>query len=299
MNSELYFNGKKYISAKRGSEISGYNSDYIGQLCRSGKLECRQVGRGWFVSEDSIIEHQKDASEKIRGTIVFPPVSVVSQNASVFKASENLKTNKKEFAPSEVFSFLSHSGMFYALLFIVISAIAFFAYGSNNKQYQTNIAVVSEHFISSEKIFITSFVSKTSKTLALVRDSASVSNVNNIQISVRDLTHSLRNKFDSIALNSYRFISSLLRMNINKTVVVRDDINHRNSVSQDSKTGMIVVPGTGDEFKNEKVKQRIKNSFSDQTQVVPDETGSSGVIKPIFKNTNDQEYLYVLVPVDD
>lgn len=59
MNNELYFEGKKYISAKRASELSGYNSDYIGQLCRGNKIDARRVGRGWFIGENSILEHKK------------------------------------------------------------------------------------------------------------------------------------------------------------------------------------------------------------------------------------------------
>jgi hypothetical protein len=51
--------GKKYISSKRASEITGYAKDYIGQLCRAGKLDARRVGRNWYVSEEEAREHQK------------------------------------------------------------------------------------------------------------------------------------------------------------------------------------------------------------------------------------------------
>lgn len=58
MNSDLYFDGKKYISSSRAAKISGYVNDYIGQLCRDGKLECRMIGRSWYVSFDSLIAHK-------------------------------------------------------------------------------------------------------------------------------------------------------------------------------------------------------------------------------------------------
>lgn len=58
MNSDLYFDGKKYISSSRAAKISGYVNDYIGQLCRDGKLECRMVGRSWYVSFESLIAHK-------------------------------------------------------------------------------------------------------------------------------------------------------------------------------------------------------------------------------------------------
>ncbi len=58
MNSDLYFDGKKYISSSRAAKISGYVNDYIGQLCRDGKLECRMVGRSWYVSLESLTQHK-------------------------------------------------------------------------------------------------------------------------------------------------------------------------------------------------------------------------------------------------
>ncbi len=54
MDSDLYFNGKKYISVKRGSRITGYSPDYIGQLCRGGKLESRLIGKTRYVSVTSL-----------------------------------------------------------------------------------------------------------------------------------------------------------------------------------------------------------------------------------------------------
>jgi excisionase family DNA binding protein len=48
---ELEVSGKKYISSKRASEITGYAKDYIGQLARAGKIEGTRVGRAWYVNE--------------------------------------------------------------------------------------------------------------------------------------------------------------------------------------------------------------------------------------------------------
>lgn len=59
MNSDLYFDGKKFISASRAAKLSGYVTDYIGQLCRDGKLDSRMVGRSWYVSLDSLVAHKK------------------------------------------------------------------------------------------------------------------------------------------------------------------------------------------------------------------------------------------------
>ena len=60
MRDDLYLSGKKYISARRAAEITGYTSDYVGQLCRAGKVDATMVGRGWFISQESILLHKEN-----------------------------------------------------------------------------------------------------------------------------------------------------------------------------------------------------------------------------------------------
>jgi len=56
---ELIFEGFKYISSKRAAEVTGYAKDYVGQLCRTGKVKARLVGRTWYVEEVGILIHRK------------------------------------------------------------------------------------------------------------------------------------------------------------------------------------------------------------------------------------------------
>ena len=62
MADDLIVKGKKYISAKQAAEIGGYERDYIGQLCRAGKITGSFVGRNWFVYEKSLLKHKKDVA---------------------------------------------------------------------------------------------------------------------------------------------------------------------------------------------------------------------------------------------
>jgi hypothetical protein len=55
---ELVIGDKTYVSSKRASEITGYAKDYIGQLCREGRVQATLVGRSWYVLESSIREHR-------------------------------------------------------------------------------------------------------------------------------------------------------------------------------------------------------------------------------------------------
>lgn len=60
---ELTIGDKIYISSKRAAEITGYAKDYVGQLCREGKVEATLVGRSWYVLEDSIRAHRFGTTE--------------------------------------------------------------------------------------------------------------------------------------------------------------------------------------------------------------------------------------------
>lgn len=55
---EITIGDKIYISSKRAAKITGYAKDYVGQLCREGRVEAKLVGRNWYVLESSIREHR-------------------------------------------------------------------------------------------------------------------------------------------------------------------------------------------------------------------------------------------------
>ena len=63
--------------------------------------------------------------------------------------------------------------------------------------------------------------------------------------------------------------------------------------------GIVVLPSANDSGVNDQVKEYVTNSFSDDIEIIEDESGNSGLIRPIFKNESDQEYLYVIVPVKE
>jgi hypothetical protein len=66
---EILIGDKKYISSKQAAKVTGYAKDYIGQLCREGRVPARLVGRSWYVLESALHDHrfgeQKTESEKM------------------------------------------------------------------------------------------------------------------------------------------------------------------------------------------------------------------------------------------
>ena len=61
---EIILDEKKYISSKRAADITGYAKDYVGQLCREGRIPARLVGRNWFVLEAAIQDHRFGTPEE-------------------------------------------------------------------------------------------------------------------------------------------------------------------------------------------------------------------------------------------
>ena len=47
-------NNSVLISLSRAAQLTGYHQDYLGQLCRLGKLPATKKGRVWFTSEDAL-----------------------------------------------------------------------------------------------------------------------------------------------------------------------------------------------------------------------------------------------------
>lgn len=61
---EITIGDKTYISSKQAAKITGYAKDYVGQLCREGRVEARLVGRNWYVLDSAIREHRFGREEQ-------------------------------------------------------------------------------------------------------------------------------------------------------------------------------------------------------------------------------------------
>ncbi len=62
----ILLEGVSYTKAAILAKRFRYTSDYIGQLCRSGKVVCHMVGRTWYVTESSLLEHRDSRYKEIR-----------------------------------------------------------------------------------------------------------------------------------------------------------------------------------------------------------------------------------------
>src|SRR3989344_1652521 len=86
MDKDLLFDGKRYISSGRAAKLVGYAPDYVGQLCRMNLLDCRMVGRSWYVNYDSILGHKKQNSRKPKRKKEPKKIVEVSREAKPLQA---------------------------------------------------------------------------------------------------------------------------------------------------------------------------------------------------------------------
>jgi len=52
-------NGKTYIKASRAADTAGYTADYVGQLCRGGKIDAVLLGKTWYVLDGVLLAHKQ------------------------------------------------------------------------------------------------------------------------------------------------------------------------------------------------------------------------------------------------
>lgn len=88
---ELTIDGKTYISSKKAAKVTGYAKDYIGQLCREGRVEAKLVGRSWYVYEPSLTEHRFN-DERVKHRDKASEEVVVPQEAQETPKESPLET---------------------------------------------------------------------------------------------------------------------------------------------------------------------------------------------------------------
>ena len=56
----LDIDGVQFVKAGRAAKDAGYTPDYVGQLCRGGKIESRFIGRTWYIRDGVLEEYKRE-----------------------------------------------------------------------------------------------------------------------------------------------------------------------------------------------------------------------------------------------
>jgi hypothetical protein len=288
MKDSIILQGKTYISARRAAKIINYAQDYVGQLCRAGKLDCTMIGRSWFVTEESLLSHRENAVDG-----VADKVPKVSKDVEVVPVTMPAVTNTPVMvtpAPvvSPIQSFPKYEVERKALL------------PELNKKVPTTFSLpktivaapASTLSISNSVnpvIVVTAVVLIATAGFLFTVSLTSVKNGNVATRSEASVGSAVGGFFTRMMQSlgiAPRVESPVAKVN-KPEVEVADNFN-----------GIGVAPSAGPAA-DALEKAKIKNSFSDEVTIEPDESGTSGVVKPVFKKTDGKDFVYVLVPVKE
>ncbi len=120
-------NKDKYITLKEAGEISGYSSDYIGQLIRQGKISGKQVyyNVAWITTKQEINKYLGNKNK---------PVKKFDLRIFYLKFKNNLSNFLFAFHPMVIFrSFV------YSILILVIGFSVLFLFVSLNSNNQEDL----------------------------------------------------------------------------------------------------------------------------------------------------------------
>src|SRR3989338_10800264 len=111
MADEIFFDGKRFISANDAASSADLTRDYIARLCRDGRVAGRRIGKNWYVDQASLRTflitqeyakslrsesltserareyHGRDAIQSPPPTAPYRPVSTVAKNTPAFLTS--------------------------------------------------------------------------------------------------------------------------------------------------------------------------------------------------------------------
>ncbi len=302
MKEALILEHKTFISAKRAAEVSGYASDYVGQLCRAGKLECKMVGRSWFVTEESLKKHQfsvisdddveaadvplpvpkKEETLVLEVPVVSSPVVPVLVPAPapvVVKSPVQVPSPVRvSFVPHTFalpYSF-SQSYLFAPTYRRAISSSSGFSFPFVRLTFAAGVFAVAFFFMFQSMLFPGSISRNISSGMTASIVSATQETLGKIISFFTAIPELARTIFTS-----------------EPNVVVKADL------PSPEFNGLAVVPSSDSVDGDEVIKQKIRDSFSDEIQIKPDESGTAGVITPVFRKAKGDDFIYVLVPIND
>ncbi|MES2314364.1 MAG: helix-turn-helix domain-containing protein [Patescibacteria group bacterium] len=278
---QIIIDGKTYISARRGAEIAGYSADYVGQLCRAGKIDCAMIGRSWYVGEESILKHQEEAFKanqtsfkpnEIKSPYSHAPVSVfplllTGPHGGAVSAIPRTMSEQVVHAAHQVAHEANRATPRALVASLVITAVV-----------GVGALLVSPLFMSLDAIS-----SEESNSASVVQADGSVSATSFIQKSLRAIYDA------SVKYTALGIVPSV-------TASADQTSNDADPYQELAYGGLVVTPSQGTTT-DAKLANAITNSFSDPVEVRKNENTNTGVITPMFRTVKGHDFMYVLVPV--
>ncbi|MBP6858716.1 MAG: hypothetical protein KBC33_02710, partial [Candidatus Pacebacteria bacterium] len=91
MKDSIIIEGREFISVGRAAEITKYTKDYVGQLCRGGKVAARMIGRTWFIDRESLSAYKNSIDSGVAQAAHAQAVLYAENQAA--KAASRVQTS--------------------------------------------------------------------------------------------------------------------------------------------------------------------------------------------------------------
>ena len=292
----------KYISLQEATKHCNYSQEYLSLRARQGRLKAVKIGRNW-VTKGEWLEEYLGRVEEHNNSLVAKRVAEARRKAL---PPENLPIGEfDELAPARLMG--AHErlstlrfGFTCVMISLVLVAGSFFAFQ----------LIQSKFSLESVTKDTPSFLYVRSEAGDIVIREVEDSSQNWVIVSKGGSGEAWRHTMDifkgdihwlgrqiSVLAKKIKEIPRKIVQRLNKSIsrlweepekVAEEEV----LPSPGERKGMVVIPSTG---RNEEVKEEIKAAFSDEVRVEPEDK-TSGIIIPIFKKGEGEEYMYVLVP---
>ena|GEM_PF-1248021 len=340
--------GKNYISTKRASEITGYSADYIGQLCRAKKLDFKIVGRSYFVTEESIRNHQQgvqgEEANRNRinnlkgsrnglndGTDTEIPATKAEVNPNKVEVLALLAaptaSNMVESIMNDIESAVENSSSFtrpVPIQSIGKSMVDTIAQTVLDRQNEVVAYPTDRNFIQSAVtrrlarrilnssiavcLIIGLFLGGDYLLNPPITDSngQTVGYTANIFDAARSAVNYIGGGFNSLlALFGHGKEVAMNQSSQTNAAVSGSEANNPGGSAlpptgngdESNSQGVAILPSSGSQNSDDAAKKKIQSTFSDQVEVHPDVSGTTGVITPVFKQSTGKGFIYVMVPI--
>jgi len=97
----LEVDGKQYVKARDAAKKAGYTADYVGQLCRSGSVDARLIGRSWYVDVEGLSAHRVEKKRNARVKAREQVKKTIAEQRDVQEKTSIEQARRVSYAPDE------------------------------------------------------------------------------------------------------------------------------------------------------------------------------------------------------
>ena len=276
---------QKYFLLQEATKYCDYSQEYLSLRARQGRLKSVKLGKNWVTTKEWLKEYLKGVNE--------------------FNNKKKIKRISKEISqPSLAF-------VMAAIFVLLITSIAFGKDGiiqtfEDLNPYLGRISQLAKSYQNfsqniSDKISQASLIDELASKIvsppkSQFPDGVFEGTINTFKDYGQWLSGEIKEKTRIVAVAIGRFtwkISDSLENAYRSIARLPEKIVEEKLIPQAGEEGLVVIPSTEED---EEVKEKIKEAFSDEVKVeLKDKT--SGIITPVFKGKEGEEYLYILVPI--